>query len=138
MNKRRGAESAEFAEEENQISELVIGAAIEVHRHLGPGLLEGAYEACMCHELTLRSVRFERQQHLEVSYKGVSVRRAFRVDLIVENLVFVELKAVEALSEVHQVQLLTYLRLANKRLGLVINFNTPVLWRGVRRVVNKL
>jgi GxxExxY protein len=135
---RRDAESAEVAEDPNRISERIIGAAIEVHRHLGPGLLESAYEACLCRELTLRGLDYQRQEFIDVEYKGVLVRRAFRVDLIIQSAVFVELKAVEELTAIHQVQLLTYLRLSGKRLGLVINFNAPVLWRGVRRVVNRL
>jgi GxxExxY protein len=135
---RRGAEDAEIAEEPNRLSERIIGAAVEVHRLLGPGLLESAYEECLCRELTLRDLQFNRQQTLDVRYKGVVVRGAFRVDLVVADLVLVELKAVEVLSEIHLVQLLTYLRLARKPLGLVINVNTPLLWRGVRRVVNNL
>lgn len=135
---RRDAENAEVAEEPNRISERIIGAAVEVHRNLGPGLLESAYEACLCRELTLRGIGYLRQQLIDVEYKGMPVRRAFRVDLIVESVVLVELKAIEELTAIHQVQLLTYLRLAGRRLGLVINFNTPVLWRGVRRVVNHL
>jgi len=138
LTQRRGAENAEAAEGPNQLSERIIGAAVEVHRHLGPGLLESAYETCLCRELTLRGLGFTRQQSLDVAYKGVVVRGAYRVDLVVADLVLVELKAVEALSEIHQVQLLTYLRLARRPLGLVINFNTPLLWRGVRRVVNHL
>lgn len=134
---RRGAEGAEDAEGTcNALSERVIGAAIEVHRCLGPGLLESAYEACLCRELEIKDIRFARQQYLDVNYKGVLVKRAYRVDLIVEDSVLVELKSVEAVGEIQQVQLLTYLRLTGKRLGLIINFNTPVLWRGVRRVVN--
>ncbi|HWA57038.1 MAG TPA: GxxExxY protein [Gemmatimonadales bacterium] len=117
---------------------MVIGAAIEVHRCLGPGLLESAYERCMCRELSIRGISFQRQQSLDLEYKGLAIRGAYRVDLLIEQQLLVELKALETISEIHQVQLLTYLRLSGRRLGLIINFNTPILWRGVRRVVNSL
>lgn len=137
MVQRRGAEGAEDAEGScNALSERVIGAAIEVHRCLGPGLLESAYETCLCREFQLRGIRFERQRYLDVDYKGMVVKHAFRVDLIVEDRLLVELKSLEAIAEVHQVQLLTYLRVTGLRLGLIVNFNTPVPWRGVKRVVN--
>jgi GxxExxY protein len=135
MFQRGGAEDAE---DYNALSEGVIGAAVEVHRHLGPGLLESAYEQCLCRELTLRQIRFHRQVPIDVEYKGTLLRGAFRVDLLVEDLILVELKAIEALQEIHHAQLLTYLRLTHRPLGLIINFHTPVLWKGVRRVVNRL
>lgn len=139
MTQRSGAEGAEVAEgNPNILTERIIGAAVEVHRHLGPGLLESVYEECLSRELMLRGLDHDRQVAVDVHYKGVFVRNAFRVDFLVEDLVPVELKAVEALSEVHQVQLLTYLRVAERKLGLLINFNVPTLWRGVRRVVNNL
>ena len=138
MTQRRVAENAEVAEDPNRLSESIIGAAVEVHRHLGPGLLESAYEECLCWELTLRGLEFRRQSSLDVTYKGVVIRGAFRIDLVVADLILVELKAVEVLSEIHLVQLFTCLRLAQKPLGLVINFNTRLQWRGVRRVVNNI
>ncbi len=139
MTQRRGAENAEAAEgNANVLSERIIGAAVEVHRHLGPGLLESIYEECLSRELTLRGLEHGRQVPLDVHYKGLLLRNAYRVDLLVEGTVLVELKAIEALTDVHTVQLLTYLRAADQRLGLLINFNVPRLWRGVRRVVNNL
>ena len=114
----------------------IIGAAIEVHRYLGPGLLESAYEECLCHELHLQGVEFRRQVELPVIYKGLSLDCGYRIDLIVREEVILELKAVEKLLPVHQAQLLTYMRLAGKRVGLLINFNVPRLTQGiVRRVL---
>ena len=114
----------------------IIGAAIEVHRQLGPGLLESAYEECLCHELHLRGLAFERQVNLPVSYKGLQLDCGYKIDMIVGGEVVVELKSVEKLLPVHEAQLLTYLRLSEKRVGLLINFNVPVLTRGiVRRVL---
>jgi len=132
---RRDAENAEGTIRENRVSEAVIGAAIQVHRHLGPGLLESAYEACLCRELELRGISFEGQKPLPVEYKGESVDCGYRLDLVVEGLVIVEIKAVDALLPIHQAQLLTYLRLTGLRLGLLLNFNVPVLTQGIRRVV---
>jgi len=113
----------------------IIGAAIEVHRHLRPGLLESAYEECLCHELHLRGLNFERQVDLPVSYKGLLLGCGHKIDLIVEQQVVLELKAVEKLLPVHDAQLLTYLKLSGKRVGLLINFNTPLLTRGIKRIV---
>lgn len=120
----------------NRITETVIGAAIEVHRALGPGLLESAYEECLCRELALRNVPFDRQVELPVEYKGVRVGCAYRVDLLVARQVVVEVKAVEALLAVHQAQLLTYLRLGGWKVGLLINFNVPILKQGIKRLVS--
>jgi GxxExxY protein len=120
----------------NELSYSVIGAAIEVHRELGPGMLESAYEMCLCRELTLRGLKFERQLEFPLVYKGYSIDKAYRLDLIVEGVLIVELKTVEKILPVHEVQLLTYLRLRKLWLGLVINFNEAVLKNGVRRVVN--
>lgn len=125
--------------DENAINELsykVIGAAIEVHRELGPGLLESIYEVCLCRELSLRNLKFKKQVEVPIIYKGVKLDTAYRLDLIVEDILIVELKAIENLMPVHEVQLLTYLRLNKLWLGLLINFNEPVLNKGVRRVVN--
>ena len=140
---RRDAEDAEgnvskkgrMSVPENQISEQIIGAAIEVHRHLGPGLLESAYRQCMAHELSLRGLAFESEKSLPVRYKGASLDCGYRVDLLVEGKVVVELKATEALLPVHSAQVLTYLRLTGCRVGLLINWNVPVLRDGIRRVV---
>ncbi len=133
----RATEHAEVTEtSESALSEQIIGAAIEVHRHLGPALLESAYHQCHCRELELRGLSYRPQVPLALEYKGVRVRNALRADLLVNDTILVELKAVERLDEVHRVQLLTYLRLTHLHVGLVINFNTPVLWKGVRRVVN--
>jgi len=114
----------------------IIGAAIEVHRHLGPGLLESAYEECLCHELHLRGLDFKRQVELPVLYKGLSLDCGYKIDLVVQEEVILELKSVEKRPPVHQAQLLTYMKLANKRVGLLINFNVPLLTRGiVRRIL---
>jgi len=114
----------------------IIGAAIEVHRQLGPGLLESAYEECLCHELHLLGLAFERQVDLPVSYKGLRLDCGYKIDLIVEREVILELKSVEKLLPVHEAQLLTYLKLSGKHVGLLINFNVPRLTQGiVRRVL---
>ena len=120
----------------DQHSKEIIGAAIEVHRALGPGLLESAYEACLGHELSLRGVAYTRQVALTVRYKGVQLDCGYRLDLLVDELVIVELKAVEALEPIHEAQLLTYLRLKGLWLGLLINFNVPALKQGIKRLVN--
>jgi len=113
----------------------VIGAAIDVHRSLGPGLLESAYEECLCHELTLRGLHFHRQQPVPVVYKDVKLACGFRIDLLVEKNVVVELKSIEALAPIHEAIVLTYLRMSGVRLGLLINFNVRVLKDGIRRFV---
>jgi GxxExxY protein len=115
-------------------SDRVIGALIEVHRALGPGLLEGAYEACFCRELQLRGLWFERQHPVSLVYKGLEVDCAFRIDVLVEGRVLVELKAVEHLAPIHSAQLMTYLRLTNIPVGLLVNFNVTSLRRGLRRL----
>ena len=113
----------------------VIGAAIEVHRALGPGLLESAYEDCLCRELSLRDVPFIRQLAIPVEYKGLKVDCSYRLDLLVASSVVVEVKAVSALEKIHAAQLLTYMKLGNWSLGLLINFNVPVLRSGIRRMI---
>lgn len=138
MVQRRDTELDEGSAESpslNKLSEIVIGAAIEVHRCLGPGLLESAYESCLARELELRGQEIVRQVHLDLDYKGVKVERAYRVDMLVNQRVVIEVKALEEVTVIHRMQLLTYLKLTNLRLGLIINFNTPILWKGVRRVV---
>ena len=118
------------------LTEQVIGAAIEVHRTLGPGLLESAYEECLCHELNLRALAFTRQTPLPVQYKGVSLDCGYRMDLVIEDKVAVELKSVDKILPIHQAQLMTYLHLSKMRVGLLINFNVGVLRDGiVRRVI---
>ena len=119
----------------NEITEAVIGAAIEVHRVLGPGLLESAYEECLCRELVLRKVPYERQRQLPVDYKGTKLDCGYRLDLLVSEQVVVEIKAVESLLPIHQAQLLTYLKLGGWKVGLLMNFNVPVLKQGIKRVV---
>jgi GxxExxY protein len=117
------------------VSEQIIGAAIEVHKALGPGLLESAYEECLSRELSLREVPFKRQVHLPVTYKGVALDCGYRVDLLVAESIVVELKAVEAILPIHEAQLLTYLRIGRWKVGLLINFNVRVLKDGVHRMV---
>jgi GxxExxY protein len=123
-------------ENENDITEKIIGAAIEVHRHLGPGLLESAYEECLCYELREIGLRFERQVHLPIQYKELRLESAYRMDLLVEDSVVVEIKASDDVAPVHASQVLTYLKVSKKRVGLLINFNVPVLKDGIKRVVN--
>jgi len=113
----------------------IIGAAIEVHRHLGPGLLESAYEECLCHELHLSGLDFKRQVEIPVAYKGLNLDCGYKVDLVVRDEVVLELKSVEKLLPVHQAQILTYPRLTGKRVGPLINFNVPVLTQGIIRRV---
>jgi GxxExxY protein len=119
------------------LTEKVIGAAIEVHRTLGPGLLESAYEECLRHELHLRDIAFQRQVPLPVKYKNVSLDCGYRIDLIVEDAIILELKCIEHILPVHEAQLLTYLKLASKRVGLILNFHVAQLVRGgiVRKVL---
>jgi len=121
--------------EHDSLTERVIGAAIEVHRALGPGLLESAYQECLCHELHLLGLSFEREVPLPVVYKGVRLDCGYRLDLVVEGRVIVELKTVERLLPIHEAQLLTYLRLAQIHTGLLLNFNAPVLRDGIKRMV---
>ena len=124
---------------ENEISHKIIGAAIEVHRVLGgPGLLEGIYESCLCHELILRGFIVERQLPVPITYKNSVVRDPLYVDILVEGRVIVEVKATEKLYPIHEVQLLTYLRLTGKRLGLLVNFGQKYVKDGINRVVNAL
>ena len=123
---------------ENKISEEIIGAAIEVHRILGPGLLESVYEDALCHELHLRELQFKRQQSVPIPYKGIKLGSGLRLDLLVEDKVIVDLKAKEELSTIDKPKLLTYLRLSDKHLGLIINFHVEILRDGIFRVVNNL
>ncbi|MGA7081304.1 MAG: GxxExxY protein [Terriglobales bacterium] len=120
-----------------ELTEKVIGAAIEVHRALGPGLLESAYEECLCREFNLRNLAFQRQVPLPVEYKGVKLDCGYRLDLVVQDAVILELKCVEHVLPVHEAQLLTYLKLTGKHVGIIINFNVATLARGgiVRKVL---
>jgi GxxExxY protein len=120
----------------NAITEKIVGAAMEVHRALGPGLLESAYEACLAFELRERSLGVETQVSLPVIYKGVKLDCGYRLDLIVEGVVVVEVKAVEKLNSVHDAQLISYLKLGNWHVGLLLNFHSLVLKNGIRRLVN--
>jgi GxxExxY protein len=119
----------------NRTTEQIIGAAIEVHRVLGPGLMESAYEECLCHELQLRDVALERQKPLPIEYKGVKLDCGYRLDLLVEKAVVVEIKAVSSIEPIHEAQLLTYLKVGGWKVGLLVNFNVPVLKDGIRRRV---
>lgn len=121
-------------EDRSDLPHLVIGLAIEVHRHLGPGLLEAAYEECLCHELTLARIVHERQVALPVVYKGLRIAAGYRLDVVVEGRLILELKAVERTMPVHEAQLLTYLRLSGLQTGLLLNFNHAVLRDGITRI----
>jgi GxxExxY protein len=144
MNEKAKSESAEGAEvigaprgaRLNQLTEMIIGAAIDVHRQTGPGLLESVYEECLCYELSQLGLAFQRQVHLPVSYKGIKLDCGFKMDLLVEDAVVLELKTVDQLLPVHSAQLLTYLKLSGKKVGLLINFNEPILTKGLKRLVN--
>ncbi len=122
----------------NEIAKMIVDASIAVHRELGPGLLESAYEACLAFELRDRGLKVETQKGLPVQYRRVMLDCGYRIDLFVEDSVIVELKAVEKLLPIHQAQLLSYLKLADCRLGLIINFNVRLLKHGIRRLVNQL
>ena len=122
----------------NDITREIIGAAIAVHRELGPGMLESAYEACLAYELVQRGFKVERQKEVPIRYREVTLDCAYRIDLLVEDKVVVEVKALESLHPVHEAQLLSYLRLSGHKVGLLINFNVRVLKTGIRRVVNGL
>ncbi len=120
----------------NKLSNVAIGAAIEVHRELGPGLLEMTYELSLQHELQLRGYASERQVMLPIQYKSMIVPEAYRIDLLVENCLVIELKTVESLLPIHSAQILTYLRMSNKHLGLLINFHNVLLTDGIKRLVH--
>jgi len=120
---------------DNQLTHEIIGAAIEVHRVLGPGLLESAYEECLARELSLRSIKYERQKPLPVVYKEVKLDCGYRLDFLVEGRVVLELKAVESLAPIHEAIMLTYLRLSGCQIGLLINFHTQILKDGIKRFV---
>jgi GxxExxY protein len=119
----------------NEITERVIGAAIRIHKALGPGLLESAYEECLCYELSKGGLQFERQKPLPVAYENVQLDCGYHLDLVIENAVIIELKCVEHLLPIHEAQLLTYLKLSGLSLGLLINFHVPTLREGIKRLV---
>ncbi|MEX0676905.1 MAG: GxxExxY protein [Pirellulales bacterium] len=123
------------SQEVDAIAKSVIDAALHVHRALGPGLLESAYEICLCHELSKRRIKVERQKSWPILYDGIRLDAGLRLDLLVEDQVIVELKAVEQMNPLFEAQLLTYLKLAGRRLGLLINFNVPLLKDGIKRLV---
>lgn len=120
---------------EDAIGRAIVDSAYTVHRALGPGLMEGVYEVCLCHELTKRGLAYCRQVAVPILYDGVAIDNGLRLDILVEDLVICELKAVEVMHPVFLAQLLTYLKLSQKRLGFLINFNTPVIKNGIKRVV---
>jgi len=122
----------------NEITQAIIGAAIDVHRELGPGLLESAYEACLAYELLQRGLHVERQKELPLHYRDVTLDCAYRIDLLVQDAVVVEVKSVDRLEPIHEAQLLSYLRLAGKHLGLLINFNVKILKTGIKRLAHEL
>ena len=123
-------------EQINKLSGIILDSSIEVHKILGPGLLESVYEICLCKEFDLRGVRYKRQVTLPIEYKGEELDADFRIDILVEDKIIIELKSVEILHPVFEAQLLTYLKLADKRLGLLINFNVPRLIDGFKRMIN--
>ncbi len=120
---------------DNELTHEIIGAAIEVHKNLGPGLLESTYEECLCHELSQRGIPFERQKPVPVVYKGVKLDCGYRLDLLVADRVILELKSVEALAPIHDSIMITYLKLSEHRIGLLMNFNVQILKEGIKRLV---
>ena len=122
--------------EENQLTQIIIGCAIEVHRKLGPGLLESAYRHCLCHELINNNLSIQTEKSVPLVYKEIKLDHGYRLDILVENKIVVEIKTVDCFTEVHTAQLLTYLRLGNYRLGLLMNFYVPVLKNGIKRIIN--
>jgi GxxExxY protein len=129
-------EAAEKVRDLNGITQGIIAAAIEVHRHLGPGLLESAYQECLCYELSRMGLSFSREVHLPVTYKGIQLDCSYRIDLLVEDEIVAELKSVEQVLPVHSAQLLTYMKASRKQIGLLINFNVPALKNGIKRMVH--
>jgi GxxExxY protein len=119
----------------NQLTSTIIGAAVEVHKALGPGLLESVYEECLCHELGLRQMSFERQKPLPIIYKGKTLDCGYRLDVVVEDTVILELKSCERIEPIHKAQLLTYLKISGLDIGLLMNFNVPLMKDGIIRMV---
>jgi len=125
-------------EKENRLSNLIIGKAIEVHRVLGPGLLESAYQECLYYELMSLGLNIEKEKSLPIIYKSVKLDHGYRIDLLVENKVVIELKTVDALTDVHKAQVITYLKLGQYKLGILINFQVTLLKNGIRRIINSI
>jgi len=121
---------------ENEISQKIIGCAIEGHKHLGPGLLESAYQECLCYELRKMGLKVQRQKPMPIIYKEIKLDHGYRIDLLVQDKVVVEIKTIDAFHEVHTAQVLTYLRLGEYKLGLLLNFRTTLLKNGIKRVIN--
>jgi len=126
----------EEGEKLNKVTEAIISVAVDVHRALGPGLLESAYEACMVYDLAKAGLKVEQQKPLPIVYRGIKLECAYRLDLMIDNEVIVEIKSVEKLLPIHQAQLLSYLKLSERKVGLLINFNVKMLKNGIKRVVN--
>ena len=120
----------------DELSSIVIGAAIEVHKNTGPGLLESVYEQCLVQELRLQGIKIQSQVKLPIVYKGVTLEKYFVIDILVENEIILELKSVTEIHPIHEAQIITYLKMANKRLGYLLNFNAPTMKAGIRRRVN--
>jgi GxxExxY protein len=129
------AEDTETVKNLNEVTDVIIGAAMEVHRALGPELLESTYEICLCRELSIRGLRFERQVPLSVEYKGVKLDCGYRADVVVDETILVEIKAVDSLLSIHEAHLLSYLKLGGWKIGLLLNFNVELLKHGLRRRV---
>lgn len=125
------------ADQLNQLSHRVIGCAIEVHRHLGPGLLESAYQQCLSKEFVLQGITFKKEYVLPIEYKGERIESGYRLDFLLENHLVVEVKAIDAIAAIHEAQLLSYLRLGGWSVGLIINFHSAILVDGIKRMVNR-
>jgi GxxExxY protein len=118
-----------------RLATQIVDAAVKVHKALGPGLLESVYEICLCHELSIRGILFQRQLDLPIFYEGIRLESGLRIDILVDNCVILEIKTVEKLAPIHDAQLLTYLKLTNQRLGFLLNFNVPIMKHGIKRLV---
>ncbi len=121
--------------DENSLSNIIIGCAIEVHKHLGPGLLESAYQECLYHELLLAGLSVQKEKPMPIVYKDVKLNHGYRIDLLVNNKVVIEIKTVESFTDVHTAQVLTYLKLGNYKLGLLLNFYVTSLKSGIKRII---
>lgn len=121
---------------ENEISNIILGCAIEVHKRLGPGLLESAYQECLCHELTSKGLSIVKEKPMPIIYKDIKLNHGYRIDILVENKVVIEIKTVDAFLDIHIAQILTYLKLGEYKLGLLLNFNVTSLKNGIKRVIN--
>jgi GxxExxY protein len=124
-----------LSEKEEHLAKIIVDSAFTVHQHLGPGLIERIYETCFCHELAKREIPFHKQVSIPIQYDGICFDEGLRIDVLVDDLVICELKAVDAMNPVWKAQLLTYLKLTNKRLGFFINFNVPIIKKGIKRII---